>query len=138
MQLGNPAMVWDGKVIAGGHFVYDNRASYDWAWPRTSIGLSLDRVYLVVSDGEGVWGGGGSTANQTGRFMRRFLHVDFATALDSGLSTELIVKDPQGGLRPINTLTGEDAGAGHHPFAPPPAEIDGGIGAVQSYVMLRK
>jgi hypothetical protein len=63
-------------------------------------------VYLVVVDGEGIWGGNGVSGSQFGLFFRDTLQAE-AMLFDSGISTELVLWG-RNGPRRVNTLTGED------------------------------
>jgi hypothetical protein len=89
---------------------------------------------LVVADGEGVMGGNGATGNQLAHFFRDVLKATAALGLDSGLSTEMILKGA-GGLRHVNTLTGEDATIQIDPYREVLPELKGTFGSVANYLM---
>jgi hypothetical protein len=89
-----------------------------------------------VADGEGVMGANGPTGNQLAHFFRDVLGATVATGLDSGLSTEMVLRDANGPRR-INTLTGEDATIQVDPysaalFESPPLSW----GAVANYLLV--
>jgi hypothetical protein len=107
--MGNPPLLANGAVIAAGDYKWSYQPTYDYVFARTAIGVASSSVmYLVVADGEGVHGGNGATGNQLGHFFRDVLGATAAMALDSGLSTEMVLKGAAG-LRHVNTITGEDA-----------------------------
>jgi hypothetical protein len=103
---------------------------------RTAIGVASSGVMYLVADGEGVSGGNGATGNQLGHFFRDVLGATAAMALDSGLSTEMILKGAIG-LRHVNTITGEDAQIQTYParetFESLGLEQSGGIGSVANF-----
>lgn len=84
-------------------------------WAATSIGVSGSLVYLVVVDGEGIWGGNGASGNQLGEFFRDTLHAE-GMLFDSGISTELVLWGANGPRR-VNTLTGEGAEYQSDPYS---------------------
>lgn len=84
-------------------------------YAATAIGISGTTVYLVVVDGEGIWGGNGASGNQLGKFFRDKLVAE-AMAFDSGISTELVLWGADGPRR-VNTLTGEGAEYQSDPYS---------------------
>jgi hypothetical protein len=90
-------------------------------------------LFLVVADGEGVHGGNGATGNQMGHFFRDTLGASTAMGLDSGLSTELLIRTASG-LHRVNTITGEDAGIQVNPYTGVLSTEPGGIGSVGYYI----
>lgn len=92
----DPFLLKDGKIFAGA----------DGSFARTSVGLDSTHVFVTVADGEGLNGGCGTTANQTGHFYRDVLHASVAMTFDSGLSSELVVKGGVG-RRILNTIAYE-------------------------------
>jgi len=138
LQIPNPPLVRNGSVIAGGDFVYDKYGNYDYAFARTSIGVGPGgMMYLVVADGEGVMGGNGATANQLAHFFRDVLQATTAMGLDSGLSTQMILRGSAGPRR-VNTLTGEDATIQIDPYSQVLDENPGAFGAVAYYLMFER
>jgi exopolysaccharide biosynthesis protein len=112
--MSNPPLVFNNAVIAYGNFNPTVPGDYDYVFPRTTIGVKTDPLgsvlYLVIADGEGIHGGHGATANQMGHFFKDVLGAQNAFAIDSGLSTEMVIQGTrQATPRRINTLTGEDA-----------------------------
>ena len=52
LQIGNPPLLRNGAVVAGGDFVYDLFGNYDYAFARTSVGVGANGwLYLVIADG---------------------------------------------------------------------------------------
>ena len=94
------------------------------------------RIYLVVADGEGVQGGGGTTGNQLAHFFKDTLHATAATCLDSGLSTEMVLKGSSG-LRHVSTITGEDGRIQLDPFREVLTEGAGFAGSVAAFLSVR-
>jgi hypothetical protein len=128
--------VWNGAVIAGGDFAWSSTPYYDFAFARTAIGIGpTGRLFLVVADGEGVMGGNGATGNQLAHFFRDVLQATSAMGLDSGLSTEIILKGASGPRR-VNTLTGEDAAIQINPYREVLPELPGTFGSVANYLMV--
>ena len=113
---GGPPLVENGVVTVP----YDPN---DVAWARTAVGVSPGghTLYYVVADGEGVNGGHGATWYQVGAFFHDALAAENAMMLDGGLSTELVLRGTRfGGVRHVNTLTGEDHSWDVNPFVDPP------------------
>jgi hypothetical protein len=136
LQIGNPPLLRNGNVIAGGDFAYDLFGNYDYALARTCVGVAANgKLYLVIADGEGVHGGNGATGNQLGRFFRDVLGATSAMGLDSGMSTEMLVRTATG-LHAVNTITGEDAGIQLNPYTEVPQEAPGTFGSVGYYLAL--
>jgi hypothetical protein len=144
-QIGNPPLVWQGNVVAGGDFLWTQPpyTPYDYAFARTALGIGPHpgggtRLYLVVADGEGVQGANGPTGNQLGRFFHDHLGATAAMGLDSGLSTEMVLKATSfagsAGLRHVNTITGEDASIQIDPYAERLNEGAGYMGSVAAYL----
>lgn len=94
-------------------------------WASTAIGISGSTVYLVVVDGEGIWGGNGASGHQLGLFFRDKLRAE-AMLFDSGISTELVLWGGNGARR-VNTLTGEDQAYDIDPYRHVVAS-DAGVG----------
>jgi len=142
LQIGNPPLVANGAVVASGNFNWDAQGNYDYVFARTAIGVASSGVmYIVVADGEGISGGNGATGNQLGHFFRDVLGARSAMALDSGLSTEMILQGATG-LRHVNTITGEDAKIQLDParetFESLGLEQSGDIGSVANYLMIKR
>src|SRR4029453_128189 len=136
LQIGNPPLLRNGAAIAGGDFVYDLFGNYDYAFARTSLGIGANgKLYLVIADGEGVHGGNGATGNQLARFYRDVLGATSAMGLDSGMSTEMLVRTAAG-LHAVNTIPGEDAGIQLNPYTEVPQEAPGTFGSVGYYLAL--
>lgn len=134
LQIGNPPLLRNGAVVAGGDFQYDSYGSYDNAFARTSVGVGSDgKFYLVIVDGEGVHGGNGATGNQLAHFYRDVLGASTAMGMDSGLSTEMLIRTPSGLYR-VNTITGEDAGIQLNPYTEALSESAGAVGSVGYYL----
>ena len=99
--LKNRVAIWRGN--------YDSGSEYQMAWARTAFGVAPAGVaYMVVADGEGVNGGNGASLNQLGEFFRNTLGATSAMNFDGGLSTEMVLLGA-GGMRRVNTITGEDS-----------------------------
>jgi hypothetical protein len=119
-------------LLAGGS-IMERSGTGDLAWARTSIGVSANRVFFVVADGEGVMGGQGSTLSQMGAFMRDVLHATDAMAFDGGWSSEMVLWGASG-PRHVNTITGEDSRNQQDPFGGVVRESRGSFGSVDNYV----
>jgi hypothetical protein len=126
-----PTLVRGGRVIQR----VQPDLYLDYTFARTMIGTKPGRVLLVISDGEGIHGGHGSTFNQSAEFLRDVLGATDALNLDGGLSTEMVLTTPTT-RRAVNTITGEDGRIQHDPFYIALPDIDGGIGTVNNYVRL--
>ncbi len=134
VQIPNPPLLLSGLVIGGGDFQYDLYGNYDYHFARTTVGVGpTGKLYMVAADGENVHGGHGATGNQMGRFYRDVLQAEVAMGLDSGLSTELLLRTPSG-LRRVNTITGEDATIQINPYTEVLPLNDGAIGSVGYYL----
>ncbi len=94
-------------------------------WAATALGVAGNTVYLVVVDGEGIWGGNGASGSQVGLFFRDILQAE-AMLFDSGISTELVLWG-RNGPRRVNTLTGEDHTYDINPYRQVVAS-DAGVG----------
>lgn len=107
MQMGH-FLLKAGRVVRRG-IILANGAPYDYAYARTSIGVNANgtKTWIVVADGEGVDGGHGATANQLGEFYRDHLVADRAMMIDSGESTELILRGVNGHRR-VNIVSAEN------------------------------
>jgi hypothetical protein len=103
----SPALVMNGSVIRRGAF--DSAGNVEVAWARTAFGKNsrLNKVWVVVADGEGINGGHGASFSQMGEFFKNVLGATDAMNFDGGLSTEMVLRDANG-RRNVNTLTGED------------------------------
>lgn len=60
-----------------------------------------------MADAEGLDGGHGATANQLGEFYKNVLGAETAMMIDSGESTELILRGVSGHRR-VNIIAGEN------------------------------
>jgi hypothetical protein len=101
------------KVIARGiHAKMGTAFPGEFAFARTTIGTNAagTRAWLVVADGEGIDGGNGATPNQLGVFYRDILRANIAMIVDSGESTELVLRG-RSGPRRVNTLSSENHAA---------------------------
>jgi hypothetical protein len=141
LQMSNPPLVWDGRVYAYGNFNGTGPSGdYDYVFPRTAVGVRSGLVFgstlfLVVTDGEGIQGGHGATANQLAHFFRDVLHADRAFGLDSGNSTMMLIRGTrQPHPRRVNTLTGEDATVQRIPGLEFLEEKDGSFGSVANFI----
>lgn len=111
-QMGH-VLLKSGKVIARGiHAKLGTVFPGEFAFARTTIGTNAvgTRAWLVVADGEGIDGGNGATPNQLGVFYRDILQANIAMIVDSGESTELILRGSSGPRR-VNTLSSENHAA---------------------------
>jgi hypothetical protein len=109
LEISNPPLVVGTQVIADRDFRLDSGITYDYTFARTSVGIAPDgNLLLVVADGDGVQGSQGATANQLARFYRDVLGASLAMGLDSGLSTQMLLRR-DGALYMVNSITGEDA-----------------------------
>lgn len=61
----------------------------------------------MIADGEGIDGGHGATPNQLGEFYKTILAAQNAMIIDSGESTELILRTTSGHRR-VNMLSSEN------------------------------
>lgn len=148
-QIGNPPLVWNGAVLAGGDFLWTQPpfTPYDNAWARTAVGLGPGpgllgtRLYLVVADAEGVQGGNGPTGNQLAHFFKDTLGATVAIGLDSGFSTEMVLKASSfvgaTGLRHVNTMAGEDGSIQLDPYSEVLNEGSGFCGSVAAYLAVQ-
>jgi hypothetical protein len=141
LQMGNPPVLANGAVIAAGDYQWSIMPTYDYVFARTAIGVASTGVlYLVVADGEGIHGGNGATGNQLGHFFRDVLHATAALALDSGLSTEMVLWGASG-PRHVNTITGEDGTIQMDPYTQTfeglGREQAGIYGSVANYLMAK-
>lgn len=141
LQISNPPLVWDGRVYAYGDFnATSPNGDYDYVFPRTAVGVKTgvledSTLFLVVTDGEGIQGGHGATANQLAHFFRDVLHTQRAFGLDSGNSTMLLLRGTrQPHPRRVNTLTGEDATVQRIPGLQFLEERNGSFGAVANFI----
>jgi len=142
LQISQPPLVWDDKVYAYGNFnATSPNGDYDYVFPRTAVGvknngiLADSTLYLVVTDGEGIQGGHGATANQLAHFFRDVLHAQRAFGLDSGNSTMMFLRGTQQQHpRRVNTLTGEDATVQKIPDNEFLDEKDGSFGSVANFI----
>lgn len=141
LQMSNPPLVWDGRVYAYGNFNGTGPSGdYDYVFPRTAVGVRNEpfqdsTLFLVVTDGEGIQGGHGATANQLALFFKDVLHADRAFGLDSGNSTMMLIRGTrQPHPRRVNTLTGEDATVQRIPGLQFLEEKDGSFGAVANFI----
>jgi hypothetical protein len=84
----------------------------EFALSMTTIGVNTGgtATYLVIADGEGIDGGNGATPNQLGAFYKDILGASSAMIVDSGESTELIIRGASAPRR-VNTLTSESNAA---------------------------
>ena len=112
MQMGN-FVLRDGqtaspKISAKGS-VLINLAPYDYSYARTAIGVdsTKTKLYLVVCDGEGIDGGGGCTLNHLGMFFKE-RGASEAMIVDSGESTEMVIRGSGGVYRRVNKLSSEN------------------------------
>jgi hypothetical protein len=140
LQMANPPLVWNNLIYAFGNFNGTSpNGDYDYVFPRAAVGVRTDifdtTLFLVVTDGEGIQGGHGATANQLGHFFRDVLHAQRAVALDSGNSTMMLIRGTrQATPRRVNTLTGEDARVQTIPGLEFLDEHDGAFGSVANFI----
>lgn len=118
MQMGHillkDGVVKDGVVMARGILAeIGTTFPGEFALARTTIGTSEDGTvaWFVIADGEGIDGGHGVTSNQIGEFYRDVLGANAAMFLDSGESTEMVLRGLGGQHRRVNTLTSENHAA---------------------------
>lgn len=136
IQIANPPLLVDNKVIGPGDFRHDSAQNYDYAFARTSVGVGPGGVvYWVIADGENVHGGNGATANQLAHFYRDVLGATKAMGLDSGLSTEMLIRT-SGGLYRVNTITGEDSKIQINPYLEVLPENEGAVGTIGYFMTL--
>jgi hypothetical protein len=147
IQISNPPLLANGNIVARhvdavpnnpdtGYTSYTSFLAYENSFARTAVGSGPNGVlFMVVADGEGVQGGAGATPNQLGHFFHDVLAASAAMAIDSGLSTELVLKGATG-QRHVNTITGEDATIQTNPYTETLKHRPGGIGAVANYSMV--
>ena len=112
-QMGH-VLLWQGDVVARGiHAKLGTTFPGEFAFARTTIGVNTagTRAWLVIADGEGIDGGNGGTPNQLGEFYRDILGASAAMIIDSGESTELILRGRTGQHRRVNTLSSENHAA---------------------------
>jgi len=103
----------NSRVIARGIMARIGTAfPSEFAYARTTIGTNVDGTvaWLVVADGEGIDGGNGGTPNQMGEFYRDVLHATNAMIIDSGESTEMVLRGATGQRR-VNTISSENHAA---------------------------
>lgn len=111
-QMGH-VLLRNGSVIARGVLARIGTAfPGEFAFSRTTIGTNATgtRAWLVLADGEGIDGGNGGTPHQLGEFYRDILQASDAMIIDSGESTELVLRGT-GGPRRVNTLSSENHAA---------------------------
>jgi hypothetical protein len=111
-QMGN-LLLDGGKVISRGLIAAIGTVfPGEFALSMTTIGVNTGgtATYLVIADGEGIDGGNGATPNQLGAFYKDILGASSAMIVDSGESTELIIRGASGPRR-VNTLTSESNAA---------------------------
>jgi hypothetical protein len=82
------------------------------SFARTTIGTSSTETvaWIVVADGEGIDGGLGATEHQLAEFYKNVLGANNAMVIDSGESTELVVRGSTGPRR-VNRLASENHAA---------------------------
>lgn len=103
----------NGTVIARGILAEIGTAfPGEFAFARSAVGVNAagTRVWLVTADGEGLDGGHGATPNQLGEFYKTILAAQNAMIIDSGESTELILRTTSGHRR-VNMLSSENHAA---------------------------
>jgi hypothetical protein len=111
-QMGH-VLLFNAKVMARGINAEIGTAfPGEFAFARTAIGVNAagTRAFLVIADGEGIDGGNGGTPHQLGTFFRDKLGASAAMIVDSGESTELILRGATGPRR-VNTLASENSAA---------------------------
>jgi phosphodiester glycosidase/carboxypeptidase family protein len=109
-QMGH-VLLRAGTAIARGVINHGGFAG-EFAYARTSIGTNFNGTvaWFVIADGEGIDGGNGATPNQLGEFYRDILQATDAMIVDSGESTELVLRGATGPRR-VNRLSSENNGA---------------------------
>ncbi len=111
-QMGQ-LLLFDGAVIARGVSAQLGTAfPGEFAFSRTTIGVNTagTRVWFVIAESEGIDGGHGGTPNQIGEFYKNVLGAARAMIVDSGESTELVLRGSTTQRR-VNILSSENHAA---------------------------